>query len=181
MIMRHLALGIAAVVCLVFVAGCASSVPPPKRTAVELPLSRSIPGPAGWIDVTDKALSPDVDYWLLAGDRSASLLLRELLPSTSAGPLPPEESLVTLAQISLRLKLAAQTTGLHVTQAPAMLTNNTAFAVYAYAENGLLRRVVVFRKHSRVYELELAQENETVSFSRHLAAQITFAMSVINE
>ncbi len=171
-----------AAACLMALAGCAASVPTrTARKASEHPLSRSIAAPAGWIDVTDKALSPDVQYWMLAGDRTASLLLRELQPSAPAGIPVPDESLVTAAHISLRLKLAAPGNGLRITQVPALFASNPAFALYVYAEKGLLRRVLVFRKRSHLYELELAQESEADEFSRHLPAQFAFAMSVLKE
>ncbi len=169
------------VACLMALAGCASSIPTAAKMTPEHPLSRSIAAPAGWIDVTDKALSPDVKYWMLAGDRSASLLLKELQPSVPAGTLAPDESIVTAAHISLRLKLALLGNGLRITQAPAQFVGNPAFGVYVYTEKGLLRRVLLFRKRSRLYELELAQETEAEEFSRHLSAQITFAMSVLKE
>jgi hypothetical protein len=131
--------------------------------------------------VTDKALSPDVEYWLLAGDRSASLLLKELQPSKPVGAFSPDESILTIANISLRLKLAELGNSLRITQIPVPFAPDKAFAVYAYSEKGLLRRVLCFRKRSQFYELELAQEREEAVFSTFLAAQITFAESVMRD
>ena len=173
--------GIAAAACLIVLAGCATSIPTRPKAVVEPPLSRSIPAPAGWLDVTDKALSPDVEYWFLAGDRSASLLLKELQLRSPAGSAVSHESLVTLAHVSLRLKFADRGSGLRVTQAPSLVESNPAFAMYSYAEQGLLRRVLVFRKQSRLFELELAQEREDDVFASHLAAQFAFAQAVLRQ
>lgn len=169
--------------CMVWLWGCASTVPTPKAKTVivDPPLSRTIPGPTGWTDVSEKALSPDVIYWLLAADKSASLLLKEIQPSPSSGPISTDESIVTLSHLSLRIKLAELGNGLQITQVPAVSDSYPQFAIYSYSEKGLLRRVVVFRKRTRLFELELAQESDTGTFSRHLAAQIAFAMSVLRD
>jgi len=181
MSIRHLECGIAAAVCLFIIAGCSSTVPVPAVRVVDPPLSRTIPAPAGWMDVTDKALSPDVEYWLLAGNRSASLLLKELQPSRPVGAFSAGESILTIANVSLRLKLAELGSSLRITQSPVQFASDKAFAVYTYSEKGLLRRVLCFRKRTRFYELELAQENEEGEFGTHLAAQITFAESVMRD
>jgi hypothetical protein len=180
MSIRRFGCGIAAAVCLFLIAGCSSTVPVPRRI-IDPPLSRTIPAPQGWMDVTDKALSPDVEYWLLADHRSASLLLRELQPSRAVGAFSSDESILTIAHLSLRLKLAGLGTGLRITQSPVLFESDRSFAVYAYSEKGLLRRVLCFRKRTRFYELELAQENEEEEFGTHLAAQITFAESVMRD
>lgn len=180
MTMRHLQFLVGAAIWMIILAGCSTTAPVPKHVP-EPPLSRSIPVPGGWMDVTDRALSPDVEYWLLAGDRSASLLLKELHPSRPIGALSPDESILTIANISLRLKLAELGDNLRITQSPVPFESDRTFAVYAYSEKGLLRRVLVFRKRSRFYELELVQEREEEALSTHLAAQITFAESVMND
>lgn len=167
--------------CLMVLAGCSASIGTRVKSVPEPPLSRSIAPPGGWIDATDKALSPDVEYWLMADDRSASMILKELRSSVPGVSPASNESVVTLAHISLRLKLAVLGNGMRVTQVPAMFDANPAYAVYAYSEKNLLRRVLVFRKRSRLYELELAQETEVEGISRHMSAQISFAMSVLKK
>ncbi len=183
MTMRRLIAGCSAAACVMFLWGCATRIPTPQPKAAvpDPPLARSIPGPAGWNDVSDRALSPDVEYWLLAGDNSASLLLKEIQLSASSGAIPETESILTLSHISLRLKIAELRSGMRITQAPVVPESSPRFAMYSYTEHGLLRRVVVFRKRSRLYELELAQESDTGSFSLHLPAQLAFAMSVLQE
>jgi hypothetical protein len=178
--MRRVTRVIAAWSWLVCLGGCASSVPPPKAV-IERPLSTTIAGPAGWLDVTDKSLSPDVAYWLITDKRSASLLLKQLQQSITTLAFPADESIVSFAHISLRLKIAVRGNTLRVTQPPTLFDSNHEFAVYSYVEHELLRRVLVFRKGSRMYELELAQEVETDVFATHLKDQIAFAMSVLHD
>ncbi len=182
MTMRRLLDGLSLAACLTLLWGCATIVPtPPSKAVPDPPLGRFISTPAGWIDVSERALSPDVEYWLLADDNSASLLLKEIQASMSTGTIPETEPILTLAHLSLRLKIAELGAGIRITQVPAVPDSSPRFAMYSYAENGLLRRVVVFRKRSRLYELELAQESEAGTFSRHLPAQLAFAMSVLTQ
>ena len=66
-----------------------------------------------------------------------------------------------------------------VLRAPSVIGNGTKFCVYLYSDDALLRRVVVFRSRSTIYELELIQENESLSLSTVIEAQMSFARSFV--
>ena len=51
--------------------------------------------------------------------------------------------------------------------------------VYVYSENSLLRRVVVFRSKSKIYEVELRQNSESLALSSVVDAQMAFVKSLM--
>ena len=78
-----------------------------------------------------------------------------------------------MANISLRLKLADDSVQRRITRTPETVSKLSNSCTYVYDENGLLRRVIVFNKQNRMYELELLQENSSKPFEELTADQIS--------
>ncbi|HTX17410.1 MAG TPA: hypothetical protein VMG34_02020 [Bacteroidota bacterium] len=99
------------------------------------------------------------------------MLVRELKPVASARAFLGQEDLCVLGNISMQGKFAKEGPERKVLRPPAPMDGGKPACVYIYSENSLLRRVVVIRTRSAIYEVELLQDSETLSLASVLDAQ----------
>ena len=107
------------------------------------------------------------------------MVVKELRPVASAKELLTTEDICVLGNISMQSKLVDGNVRRRVLRAPSVIGNGTKFCVYLYSDDALLRRVLVFRTRSSIYEIELIQENESLSFSTVIEAQMSLARSFV--
>jgi hypothetical protein len=135
--------------------------------------------PAGWSAVPDGERSSFPELILTKNDGGAAMMLRELKPAASAkGPLS-EEDVCVLGNISMQNKLGADSNDLRILRLPSVTGDEKEFCVYIYSENSLLRRVVVFRAKSKIYEVELRQNSDSLALSSVVDAQMAFVKSLM--
>ena len=120
--------------------------------------------PPGWEDVTGRSAVPSISLWLVNNDGAASMIIRTITIDDSALALLLEEDMCTIGHLSLRLKMEERQNGRRITRAPERMNESVDCCSYVYEENGLLRRVVVYRKGDTIFELELLQEGHEQDF-----------------
>ena len=116
-----------------------------------------------------KSARPEIR--LVRDENDASMIIRELRPVALAKTSLGGEDLCVLGNISMQGKLGKEGTDRKILRSPTLVGNGNQTCVYIYSENSLLRRVVVFRKKSAIYEVELFQDVDTLSFARVVDAQ----------
>lgn len=164
---------------------CTSTQPVPRYTKKPLPAHPvsqfSIVLPEGWSDITSKSNVPSVLLWFVNRDYSGSMVLREFQTDSLSGSVLLKEDICSMAHISLRLKLADDSVQRRITRMPEMANKFSDVCTYVYDENGLLRRVMMYRKQQRAYELELLQENASVPFDGLTADQIRLLDALVRK
>ena len=174
---KRVPLSVAAIACSLLLLCCTSTQPVPRSAQKSVPapeVSQSnIVLPEGWTDITFKSNNPSVLLWIVNQDYSASMVLREFQADDSTKKILLKEDACFMANISLRLKLADDSVQRRITRTPETVSKLSNSCTYVYDENGLLRRVIVFNKQNRMYELELLQENSSKPFEELTADQIS--------
>ena len=140
---------------------------------------KGIAVPAGWRMRPVAEESRRSDLVLVRIDSSASMVVRELHSSPTARVSLDGENVIVLGNISMQNKLGKEGKGRRVLRAPAAVGVDSAYCVYIYSENALLRRVAVFRSHDAVYEVELQQNDEALSFASVVDAQTALVKSLM--
>ena len=135
--------------------------------------------PAGWTAVPDTGNSSSAELFLMKNDGDAAIVLTELKPAASAKSQLSEEDVCVLGNISMQNKLGADGNDRRILRLPSAIDNGKEFCVYIYSENSLLRRVVVFRAKSKIYEVELRQNSESLALSSVVDAQTAFVKSLM--
>jgi len=135
--------------------------------------------PAGWSAVSDGGKSSPSELLLAKNDGDAAMTLRELKPAESAKSSLSEEDVCVLGNISMQNKLGADGNDRRILRLPSAIGDGKEFCVYIYSENSLLRRVVVFRSRSKIYEVELRQNTESLVLSSVVEAQMAFVKSLL--
>jgi hypothetical protein len=177
----HLAPLFLLVACSTFLTSC-TSPPETAREHTARPLSLSakkISLPAGWSVVSSAKNSVRSEIHLARTGNDASMIVKELKPVASAKTSLGEEDLCVLGNISMQSKLGREGAACRILRLPTSVGNGKPSCVYIYSENSLLRRVVVFRTKSSIYEVELLQNIETLSFSTVVDAQSTIVKSLM--
>ena len=157
----------------------------PHQAAVERPPAHSASHaekmfvPAGWSIVSDEGASPSTELHLAKNDGDAAMVLKELKPTGLAKGMLAEEDICVLGNISMQSKLGTDDDERRILRLPSAAGEGNESCVYVYSENSLLRRVVVFRAKSKIYELELRQNNESFQFSLGVDAQTLFVDSIM--
>jgi hypothetical protein len=136
--------------------------------------------PDGWISLTPGQKSAEGELQLVRYDNAASMTVRELKPVASARNSLAGEDVCMLGNISMQGKLGNGVNSRRILRPPSVIGNGKPLCVYIYSENSLLRRVLVFRSGSTIYEVELFQSSESLSFSTVVEAQTAFAKSLMN-
>ncbi len=108
------------------------------------------------------------------------MVAKELKPVASAKNHLADEDVCVLGNISMQDKLVNDNIDRRILRPPSVVGNEKRLCVYMYSENALLRRVVVFRARSTIYEVELFQENESLPFSSVIEAQSAFVRSLMS-
>ncbi|MGA9406152.1 MAG: hypothetical protein WBW71_03360 [Bacteroidota bacterium] len=137
--------------------------------------------PAGWSIESDSAKSLLPGIFLTKNDGDAAMILKELKPVDSTKGMLAGEDICVLGNISMQTKLGTDDSERRVLRLPSAAGEGNEFCVYVYSENSLLRRVAVFRTKSKIYELELRQNSESLLFSSAVDAQTAFAKSLMKE
>jgi hypothetical protein len=150
------------------------AVPPPNHPPKQMVI------PDGWISLTPGQKSAGEELQLVRNDNAASMIVRELKPVASAKNSLAGEDVCTLGNISMQGKLGNGDNSRRILRLPSVIGNGKPLCVYIYSENSLLRRVLVFRSGSTIYEVELFQSSELLSFSTVVEAQTAFAKSLMN-
>jgi hypothetical protein len=171
------------IVCSVFSFSCSSH----HETAAERPPAHiayhaeTMVIPAGWSAVPEAGRSASPQLILTKNDGDAAMILKELKPATSAKNMLTEEGVCVLGNISMQSKLGTDSDERRIVQPPSVSGNGKEFCVYIYSERSLLRRVVVFRAKSKIYEVELRQNNESLPLSSEAEAQMALVNSLIRQ
>ncbi len=167
-----------------FLSSCSSSIPEPRYIASSVKKA-SPPAPTakqflpdGWADITSKSKQPQIKYWFVNRNHSATMVLREFQIDSSSNNFLMNEDLNVIANISLFSKLPENNTDFRVTRVPAVIDRKRNLFSYAYSEKGLLRRVVVFKKQQKFFELELMQERSSAEFDELTNDLLTFATTL---
>lgn len=167
-----------------FLSSCSSSIPASKpiapsikKTAPTITVAKQFV-PEGWADITSKSSRPEIKYWLLNHANSATMVLREFQTDSSSQKSLMKEELNVITNISLLSKLPENNSDYRVTRIPAVIDVKRNFFSYAYSEKGLLRRVVVFKKQQKYFELELMQERSSAEFDELTNDLLTFAVTL---
>jgi hypothetical protein len=134
--------------------------------------------PGGWADITSKSKQPQIQYWLVNNNFSATMVLRELQADSLSQKFLEKEDLNVVANISLLSKLPENNSDYRVTRVPAVIDEKRNFFSYAYSQKGLLRRVIVFKKGQKLFELELMQERASAEFDELTNGLVTFAITL---
>jgi hypothetical protein len=150
------------------------AAPPPNHPPKQMII------PDGWISLTPGQKSVSGELQLVRYDNAASMTARELKPVASAKNSLAGEDVCTLGNISMQGKLGSGDYSKRILRPPSAIGNGKPLCVYIYSENSLLRRVLVFRSGSTIYEVELLQSSESLSFSTVVEAQTAFAKSLMN-
>lgn len=135
--------------------------------------------PAGWTAVQDAGRFSSADLFLVKNDGGASMILTEMKPAASAKTALSGEDMCVLGNISMQNKLGAGGSDRRILRLPSPIGDGKDFCVYIYSENSLLRRVVVFRAKSKIYELELCQNSESLVMSSVVDAQMSYIKSMM--
>lgn len=165
---------IVAITVSLFSSSCSSTEPIPRfnRPAENAPPRSPVEQRIfdGWDDITSQSTIPSVTLWLVSKSYSASLLLRQFIIDDTTDRLLRQEDICTVGQMSMRLKMAERKNERRITRTPERGTEPGETCVYVFEENGLLRRVIVFRSDAGVFEMEAAQEDAETEF-RTLATE----------
>jgi hypothetical protein len=163
-----------------------SSCSSPRVVAVERPPAHSpshqpekIAVPVGWTIVPDGGKLPAAEMYLIKNDGDAAMVLQEIKVSAPAQYSLADENVCVLGNLSMQNKLGAGNNDRRVLRLPSPVGDGNTCCAYVYSENALLRRVVVFRVKSRIYELELRQNSESRPLSSVIDAQTLFVGSLI--
>lgn len=174
---------LALVACSVLINSCSSST----ETVVDRPArlssnshTKKFPIPDGWSITSADKIIPPGDFQLVKNDNDASIAVRELRPVAAAKSSLADEEICVLGNISMQNKLGIENKERRILRAPSAVGNGRPVCVYIYSENSLLRRVVVFRVKATIYEIELRQNNEALSFSTVVDAQSAIVKSLMN-
>ena len=168
-------------VCAVVLSSCSS----PRVAAVQRPPAHSpshrerITAPPGWTVVPDGGKSPVAEMYLIKNDGDAAMVLEELKASASARSSLSDEDVCVLGNISMQNKLGAGDSDRRILRLPSPTGDGKDCCVYVYSESSLLRRVVVFRMSTRIFELELRQNSESRPLSSVVDAQTFFVNSLL--
>jgi hypothetical protein len=168
---------LARLILLVFAAAFNSSCSPPPEKARDLPLRppsplvKKISLPNGWSLVSREENTVRPDIHLVRDDNDASMIIRELRPVALAKRSLGGEDLCVLGNISMQGKLGKEGTDRKILRSPTVIGKGKQSCVYIYSENSLLRRVVVFRTRSAIYEVELFQDVDALSLAKVVDAQ----------
>ena len=173
----------AAIPVIFFLVSCTSTEPIPRyqrspETSPEITTVRSL-YPPGWDDVTGRSAVPSISLWLVNTDRAASMTVRSITVDDSTRVLLLKEDICMIGHLSLRLKMEERHNGRRITRAPERMNATIEYCSYLYEENGLLRRVVVFRKGGKIFESELLQEGHEQEFQMLVNDQNTLLEIVI--
>lgn len=173
---------IVVLLCSAFVLSCSSSTetrtPPVSLFSNHSAKRVSIPN--GWSVAPNGQKSSHTELRLVRNDNAVSMIVRELKPIASTTSALMEEDVFVLGNISMQSKLGNGKGERRVLRPPSVIGNGKQFCVYIYSEDALLRRVLVFRSRSTIYEVELLQENESLSFSSVVETHTAFARSLMN-
>lgn len=167
-----------------FLSSCSSSIPLSKPAAQ--PFKKNTPDavvvkqflPEGWADITSKSKQPQIKYWLVNRNNSATMVLRQIQTDSASQKSLMNEDLNVVTNISLLSKLPENNSGYRVTRVPKVIDTKRNFFSYAYTENGLLRRVIIFTKQQKLFELELMQERSSSEFDELTNDLVTFAITL---
>jgi hypothetical protein len=168
--------------CAALIVSCRPSGDTAKQTASPSP-SRSpkqLIIPDGWVCIPQAQKPALGELLLVRNDNAASMIVRELKPLSSAKNSLAGEDICILGNISMQGKLGNTDAQKRILRSPSAIENGRPVCVYIYSENSLLRRVLVFRSGSAIYEVELLQESDSLSFSSVVEAQTAFAKSLMN-
>ena len=127
--------------------------------------------PDGWSMLSNENRSSRPEIRLVRDENDASMIIRELKPVAATKKSLGEEDLCVLGNISMQGKLGKAGSERKVLRSPSVIGNGKQSCVYIYSENALLRRVVVFRSKSAIYEVELFQDVDTLSLAKVVDAQ----------
>lgn len=168
--------------CAAFIVSCWSSGDTAKQTASPSPnhSPQQLIIPDGWVSIPQGQKPAHGEWRLVRNDSAASMIVRELKPLPTAKNSLAGEDICTLGNISMQSKLGNADAQMRILRSPSAIGNGKPVCVYIYSENSLLRRVLVFRSRSAIYEVELLQESDSLSFSSVLEAQTAFAKSLMN-
>ncbi len=167
-----------------FLSSCSSSIPQSRTFAPQA--KKTLPPvsvvkqfvPDGWADITSKSKRPEIQYWLVNRNNSATIVLRELQTDSSSQQSLMYEDLNVIGNISLLTKIPDNNPDYRVTRAPVVIDSKRNFLSFAYSEKGLLRRVIVFKKQQKYFELELMQELTSAEFDELTNDLVTFAITL---
>lgn len=108
------------------------------------------------------------------------MVLQELKVLTSDKEAFDEEDVCVFGNISLHNKLSKREAERRVTRSPSA-ERNGKLCEYVYAEGALLRRVLVFRTRTSLFELELKQASERDPLESAADVQTGLAMSYMEQ
>ncbi len=149
---------------------CTTPLPGPRSAAPDrfrpkpAPVPQRLVLPEGWADITSRSALPAIRLWLVNREYSGTMILKELTIDSASAPFLRSGDADLLATISLRSKIPDPHPDLRVTRVPSVVDPVRAISSYAYIERGLLRRVAVFHKKGKIFELELMQEQPSAEF-----------------
>ncbi len=110
--------------------------------------------PQGWFSSTEDTLTPALSAWLLAGDYSASISIRELqVDQRTRGELR-DEGLELLARLSMAFRTAER--GETFSDPQTFTLNGKSYCSYEVPSPGKRARIVVFIAADRFFECEAA-------------------------
>ena len=164
------------IICSVVFLSCASTKPIPRKNKKPI-TSQAISKtdfvfPDGWIDITASSKISSISLWLVRQDFSASIIFKEIQTDASTRKIFFNEDICVAANISLRLKMADESPRKRITKVPELSTEIKGSCMYVYEVQGILRRVIVFRKQNKIYESEMMRENSSKSFEELTIDQI---------
>lgn len=163
---------------------CTSSIPASKAIAPSIKKSSSTViiakqfVPEGWADITSKSIRPEIKYWLIHHDNSATMVLRQFYIDSTTQKSMVKDDVNIVTNISLLSKLPENNSDYRVTRVPEVIDVRRNFFSYVYSEKGLLRRVIVFKKQQKYFELELIQERSSAEFEILTGDLLTFATTL---
>lgn len=170
----------------IFLSSCSSTIPsalPVASTAKKNPPTVTVAKqliPAGWADITVRSERPEIKYWLINRTNSATMVLREFQIDSLSQQSLMNEDVNVMAKISLFSKLPENNSDYRITRVPAVIDAKRNFISYVYSEKGLLRRVVMFKKQQKYFELELIQEHSSEEFDDLTDELLTFAATLFD-
>ena len=109
------------------------------------------------------------------------MVLREFQTDSSTQKALIKEDLNVVTNISLLSKLPENNSDYRLTRVPVVIDAKRNLFSYAYSEKGLLRRVIVFKKHQKFFELELMQERSSAEFDELTNDLVTFAVTLYEQ
>ncbi len=106
------------------------------------------------------------------------MVLRQIETDSASQKSLMKEDLNVVTNISLLSKLPENNSDYRVTRVPKVIDTKRNFFSYAYTENGLLRRVIIFTKQQKIFELELMQELTSAEFDELTNDLVAFAITL---